>query len=575
MTSPDPSFPADLETYRRQLRDTFGYPDLRDGQAEVLAALAETDVVGVMPTGSGKSLCFVLPALAVGRTLVVSPLIALMRDQVTNLARSNVGAAFINSSVSREEKNARYQAFIQGTLPLLYIAPEGLRNPALIAGLRRHGVNLLAIDEAHCISQWGHDFRPDYLILGALREQLGNPRVLALTATADARVRKDIATRLGIQDSAHEVVTSFDRPNLDLFVERFSGVRDRVDRTIAIVQAHANQSGIVYARTRKRTEEIAEALQDAGIAAEAYHAGLGRERRSAVQERFDQDRTPVIVATNAFGMGVDKPDVRFVIHFNLPGRLEAYYQEAGRAGRDGEPAACVLLYARRDRQAQQWFIDEAHPNDTQVRAIWRELLAQNGDQPPDASGRAAPRADDQTNNVLEALRASELIAPTGLRPLSHDPGAAIDTRTIVTHREDAESRLARMVEYAETRACRRALLLAYFGETGPRTCGKCDNCNRRAARATSGRDAQAAGDPSEDVDELSGRLRDWRRDRARLDGVPAYVIFGDKTLQDIVRQRPRNPADLLQVWGLGRAKVARYGEDLLTLSAEPGDQPAD
>ena len=507
----------------------------------MLAALAHSDVVGVMPTGSGKSACFVLPALEVGRTLVVSPLIALMRDQVMNLRRSNVKAAFINSSIGRAEKNARYQAFVRGDLPLLYLAPEGLRNAALRDGLRRHGVNLLAIDEAHCISQWGHDFRPDYLLLGALREQLGNPRVLALTATADARVRQDIAVRLGIDGAAHEVVTSFDRPKLDLSVE--TNVRDRIGRTIDIIRAHGDQSGIIYVSARKRTEEITEALREEGIAAEAYHAGLGSDRRSAVQGRFDRGDTAVIVATNAFGMGVDKPDVRFVIHFNMPGRLESYYQEAGRAGRDGEPASCVLLYARTDRQTQQWFIDQNHPNDAEVRAIWCQLLGRDDDEPP---------SDDRTNNALEALRASGLVAPTGFHLLSQDPDAPIDTRAIAAHRKDAESRLARMVKYAETRTCRRRLLLAYFGESAPRTCGRCDNC-------------KPAGDPA---DPLAERLRAWRRERAQADGVPAFVIFGDKTLYDIAARRPSSATVLLEVWGLGRAKVERYGAELLRLQRE-------
>ncbi len=555
-------FPAGLDAYRARLRDMFGYPDFRDGQAEVLEALAQGDVVGVMPTGSGKSACFVLPALEVGRTLVVSPLIALMRDQVTNLGRANVEAAFINSSLDRAEKNARYLAFVRGELPLLYLAPEGLRNARLIAGLRRHGVNLLAIDEAHCISQWGHDFRPDYLLLGALREQLGNPRVLALTATADARVRKDIAVRLGIDGAAHEVVTSFDRPNLDLSVERRRGVRSRIDRTIEIVGEHAGGSGIVYVRTRRRTEEIAERLREEGVAAEAYHAGLGRGLRSAVQGRFDRGETPVIVATTAFGMGVDKPDVRFVLHFNMPGRLESYYQEAGRAGRDGEPAACVLLYDRRDRQAQQWFIDEAHPDDARVRTIWRDLLDRDGDQPLD---------DDQTNNALEALRASGLVGPTDLRLLSRDPDAPIDTRTITTHRQHAESRLDRMVEYAETRGCRRRLILAYFGEEAPTTCDRCDNCTRspgsrrrRDRTQPAGWDRPVAGP----VDPLPDRLRDWRRERAQADGVPAYVVFNDRTLEDIVARRPRDDVDLLEVWGLGWGKVERYGAELLRLLRE-------
>ena len=561
-------FPAGLDPYRARLRDMFGYPDFRDGQAEVLEALAESDVVGVMPTGSGKSACFVLPALEVGRTLVVSPLIALMRDQVTNLGRANVEAAFINSSLGRAEKNARYQAFVRGDLPLLYLAPEGLRNARLIAGLRRHGVNLLAIDEAHCISQWGHDFRPDYLLLGALREQLGNPRVLALTATADARVRKDIAVRLGIDGAAHEVVTSFDRPNLDLSVEVHPNIGKRIARTIAIVRARREGSGIIYVRTRQRTEELAEVLREEGVAAEAYHAGLGRDLRSAVQSRFDRGESPVIVATNAFGMGVDKPDVRFVIHFNMPGRLESYYQEAGRAGRDGEPASCVLLYGKRDRQAQQWFIDEAHPDDRQVRTIWRNLLYEDDDA-PSGEGRGPAQTDDEANNALEALRASGLVAPTEFRLLSRDPDAPIDSRTISAHRKHAESRLARMVEYAETRECRRRVILDYFGEESPTTCERCDNCRppapRRRDRTRPGSEPRPAADPA---DPLHERLRAWRRERADADGVPAYVVFGDRTLYDILARRPNTAVGLLEVWGLGRAKVERYGAELLTLLRE-------
>ena len=562
-------FPASLDPYRARLRDTFGYPDLRDGQAEVLAALAHSDVVGVMPTGSGKSACFVLPALEVGRTLVVSPLIALMRDQVTNLGRSNVEAAFINSSVGRAEKNARYLAFVRGDLPLLYVAPEGLRNPKLIEGLRRHGVNLLAIDEAHCISQWGHDFRPDYLLLGALREQLGNPRVLALTATADARVRKDIAVRLGIDGAVYEVVTSFDRPNLELSVELHPRIHNRIERAVAIVQAHPEGSGIIYVRTRLRTEELAARLREAGVAAEAYHAGLGSDLRSAVQGRFDRGDTPVIVATNAFGLGVDKPDVRFVIHFNMPGRLESYYQEAGRAGRDGEPASCVLLYGKRDRQAQQWFIDEAHPDNAQVRTIWRNLVYEDDDAPPGA-GRGPAQTDDQANNALEALRASGLVAPTDFRLLSQDPDAPIDTGAISAHRKYAESRLARMVEYAETRTCRRRLILRYFGEAAPPACGHCDNCKppaprRRSDRARRESESQPAGDPA---DPFAQRLRAWRRERAQADGVPAFVVFGDKTLYDIVARRPTSDAALFEVWGMGRAKVERYGAELLRLQRE-------
>ncbi|MCK9496559.1 MAG: ATP-dependent DNA helicase, partial [Dehalococcoidia bacterium] len=371
--APGAPLPASLDHYRARLRETFGYPDFRGGQARVLEGLATHDVVAVMPTGSGKSLCYVLPALEVGRTVVVSPLIALMQDQVEGLQASGVPATFINSNINRDEQNRRYLDFVQGRTPLLYVAPERFQNQRFVAGLREAGVNLLAIDEAHCISEWGHNFRPDYLQLGTVRERLGVPRTLALTATANPQVRRDIAARLGLEGAA-EVVTTVDRPNLTLAVERIDRVEDRVRWVIDYAKSRPGLAGIVYARTRRSVEDTAQAMRDAGVRAQAYHAGLERELRSAVQRRFTTGEIPVIVATNAFGMGIDKPDVRYVIHLNMPGRLEAYTQEAGRAGRDGEPSECTLLYARSDRQFQQRFINDAHPSDDGVRQTWQRWV---------------------------------------------------------------------------------------------------------------------------------------------------------------------------------------------------------
>ena len=670
MSTEAAAFTPDLEPYRRTLRQTFGFRELRDGQADVLAALAGADVLAVMPTGSGKSLCYVLPALAVGRTLVVSPLIALMQDQVESLNAAGVGAAFINSNVARADRNARYLDFVEGRTPLLYLSPEGLRNERLVAGLRRSNVRLLAIDEAHCISQWGHDFRPDYLMLGRLREQLGRPRTLALTATADPRVRRDVLERLGIAGEAREVVTSFDRPNLRFAVVPLAGVPERQQWLRRCVAERPGQSGIVYVRTRRSAEDVAEGLRAGGARAEAYHAGMEGKPRATVQRRFMLGETAVIVATNAFGMGIDKPDVRYVIHFNLPGRLESYYQEAGRAGRDGDPADCVLLYARRDRAARQRFIEQAHPDDDAVRELWRRWVSEPalaGDGP----NLAGIVDDDGFANVLTALRASGLVADADLRPLSMDPDAPLDTRAIAEHRQHSEGRLAQMVEYAETSQCRRAVILRYFGEQPPERCGNCDRCLGLAGdgdagpsypgdlhtaildlRATlaqrSGREpydvfeartaeelathrpqseeellatwgiaavrarwfgaellrliaeweqahpdapqrtartavaptrsrAAAEADASAAVsadDPLYRRLREWRLERARADGVRAYTLLSDRTLRDLVAKRPRDGAALRAVWGLGDSKVKRFGGDLLAVISESGSAGA-
>jgi len=416
-----------------------------------------------MPTGSGKSVCYVLPALEVGRTIVVSPLIALMQDQVESLEAVGVAATFINSNLDRPEQNRRYQSFINGQTQLLYIAPERFANATFTSGLARAGVELFAVDEAHCISEWGHNFRPDYLQLGEIRERLGRPRTLALTATANPQVRHDIAQRLGIENSVREVVTTVDRPNLTFQVVPIAGMPERRSWLNDYVGGHHGHSGIVYARTRRVVEELAETLQHAGIRAEAYHAGLGREQRSSVQRRFTIGETPVIVATNAFGMGIDKPDVRFVVHINMPGRIEAYYQEAGRAGRDGDPAECTLLYARRDRASQQRFIDQAHPHDDTVRDTWQRWieLADQTDRLPYGLGSDDP---EPFALIVSSLRDSGLLDQVELRLRSRDPLAAIDTAAVRNHRNYAEARLREMTEYAETGTCRRALVLRYFGE---------------------------------------------------------------------------------------------------------------
>ena len=656
--SPSATFPRDLAGYRERLRETFGYPEFRDGQSRVLGALSERDVLAVMPTGSGKSLCYVLPALEVGRTLVVSPLIALMQDQVESLQAAGVAATFINSNLDREEQNRRYRDFIAGRTALLYVAPERFANAAFTAGLARAGVHLLAVDEAHCISEWGHNFRPDYLQLGAIRERLGAPRTLALTATANPQVRRDIALRLGIAGDCSEVVTTVDRPNLTYAVERLDSLDARRRWVIDYARARRGLAGIVYARTRRGVEELAEALQSAGVKAEAYHAGLPAPQRSRVQRAFTVGDLPVIVATNAFGMGIDKPDVRYVIHLNMPGRLEAYYQEAGRAGRDGDPSECTLLYARADRRFQQQFIDEAHPDDATVRETWTQWTRladpETGRLPYDVGDQAPERF----GMIVSALRDSRLLDPVALRLTSLDPHAPIDASSVHVHRTYAESRLREMAEYAETAGCRRAVILRYFGEEAADQCGSCDNClgrhdsdaaevfptdlydrlieirdaiarrsdrdpflvfENRTARELATyrpRDGEAlravwgigerraawfgaellaaieawetahpaatpppfvaaqrplaprgtvrdAGPEVSPDDPLFVALRAWRSDRARREGVPAYTVFSDRTLRELVAQRPGTVQALMRVWGLGEARVRMFGDEVV------------
>ena len=542
-----------LDGYRSELRRRFGYPELREGQARVLALLGGADVLAVMPTGSGKSLCYVLPSLAAGRTLVVSPLIALMQDQVEGLRSTGVPATAINSQLSRDEKNRRYRDFVEGRAPLLYVAPEQFRNAALVAGLRRAGIALLAVDEAHCISEWGHNFRPDYLQLGEVRERLGSPRTLALTATANPRVRRDIRERLGLGDGAREVVTSVDRPNLLLSVEPLAGVAARRGWVLDYARARPGQAGIVYARTRRGVEELAAHLRAGGVGAEAYHAGLAREERTRVQRAFTLGETPVIVATTAFGMGIDKPDVRFVVHLNMPGRLESYYQEAGRAGRDGDPAECTLLYARFDRRAQQGFIDEAHPDPAAVRATWRRWVALAGPGgllPPDAE----PEAEPGYAMTVVALRESGLLDPVSLRLVSADPDAPIETGAIVANRAYAEARLAEMVEYAETGECRRAVILRYFGESPAERCDGCDSCLR--------------GGPPAYPDDL---FRELLALRERISAEAAREpdrVFERRTAREIAAARPRSERELLAVWGMGERTVRWFGSRLLDVVRE-------
>jgi ATP-dependent DNA helicase RecQ len=360
------------------LRDRFGFGGFRDGQLDIVRAVSKgLDALVVMPTGAGKSLCFQLPALARGgTTLVVSPLLALMKDQVDGLLEKGVRATFINSSISPAERSERMRETIEGRWELVYVAPERF-SPQFLEYLQNVDIRLLAIDEAHCISQWGHDFRPDYLRMGHVRRALPGIPTVACTATATPAVQADILQVLGLPD-ARCFITGFDRENLVLDVVRTQRKSDKIRALLGILQPSPGP-GLVYCATRKNVEEVTQVLRDAGVPAGMYHAGLETEERIAVQEGFMDGDFPVVVATNAFGMGVDKDNVRSIVHWGFPGTVEAYYQEIGRAGRDGKESRIVLLYRDMDRRIQEFFINSSYPSMDSIRRVW-DRLSQEGEE---------------------------------------------------------------------------------------------------------------------------------------------------------------------------------------------------
>jgi len=356
------------------LKIHYGYNTLREGQEKALdSLLSGNNTVVVMPTGGGKSLCYQLPSLILeGVTIVISPLIALMKDQVDGLARVGIPATFINSSISPQETTARLEAMKNGQFKLLYVAPERFYSTEFVEALKQIKVSLFAVDEAHCISSWGHDFRPSYVKLKYAIKELGNPLVMALTATATPEVREDIAKQLAL-DKYNLVITGFARPNLKFGVIRANeGAKPHY--VLEAIRSAEEGAGVVYVSTRARADEVLQVLIDNGIDAIGYHAGLEPQERKNVQEMFMKNKAKVIVATNAFGLGIDKPDVRFVIHYDMPGTLEAYYQEAGRAGRDGKPSLCLLLYNSRDRVLQEFFIKGDNPSPEMILELYQVLL---------------------------------------------------------------------------------------------------------------------------------------------------------------------------------------------------------
>lgn len=463
---------------RAILQSKFGYDDFRGGQRDAIRSiLSGRDTLVLMPTGGGKSLCFQIPAMVLpGPTMVISPLISLMKDQVDNACRAGIPATFVNSTLDAAETRARMHGVASGKYKLLYFAPERAENPRFVQEIKAMNVAMLAVDEAHCLSQWGYEFRPSYLKLGELREAL-QCRVIALTATATPEVRRDIITYLKLRRPTI-IASGFDRPNLKWHVLSAESASQKDAALVRLLKRPRTGPALVFASTRKKVDAIADYLNSKSIRASGYHAGVKSDERARLQERFMDEKAGVVIATNAFGMGIDKPNVRLVVHYDMPASLEAYYQEAGRAGRDGADSDCVLLHAYRDRFTHQFMIDGAHPSAETIARVLKEA--------PEVLMRAnAPSVMKKTNtNRREYGSVLRVLKGTGAL-VEHGETLVVVRRKVLSGelersqfaREREMRRLRQMETYAYHQGCRRAMVMAYFGATfSARDCGGCDNC---------------------------------------------------------------------------------------------------
>lgn len=692
----------DTSQRHRLLEEHFGFREFLEGQEHVIETiLSGQDTLVIMPTGGGKSLCYQFPALALeGITIVVSPLIALMKDQVDALAEKKIPATFINSSLGQSEIDARTAAMQRGEYRLVYIAPERFKSDRFTRALAPLSIALFAVDEAHCISQWGHDFRPDYIRLKWALKELGQPQVIALTATATPEVRADIVEQLALgkfgRSEPQIFVSGFARHNLHLAVSSVKGKAAKFHRISEIIRQY--KTGIVYCATRKNVEKVAAEL---GRSCIAYHGAMTPEQRNKAQTKFMNGDCDVAVATNAFGMGIDRADLRFVIHFDIPGSVEAYYQEAGRAGRDGEPARCEILFNYADVRTQEFFIEGANPTREIITSLYHTLtrLCRRGPITMSITDIAeeipAAKNEMAVGSALFQLERAVFIQrdyesgkrtyTTGIvEPVKPLAELAIDFERLDAKYQRDLAKLHKIIAYADHHDCRHNFILDYFGDidTAPH-CVVCDNClarttspsrpptaaeivtiqkalscvarvNGRFGRAriaqtlvgsrskevvdarldqltTYGllaaqgsdyvwalldslirvgciavstgtyptltltelgravmlrqqtipiampeltqpkkRAEKKAAQVEEVVDydrEIFEALKKWRREKAGSLGVPAYLVFPDKTLQELAHVLPESPADLLNIRGIGPAKAQRFGDEALAVIA--------